>query len=335
VAAEFANQLDCHRAELMAHCYRMLGSRQDAEDVTQETLLRAWRGREAYAGNAAVRTWLFRIATNACIDQLRSRRRRPVTLETDAHPATTGATSPAAVPWLEPLPDALLASTTEDHLIARETVELVLVAAIQHLPPRQRAVLALRDVLGWSTAEVAAALDTTTTAVHSTGQRARATLRAQLPAERSDWSSRPEVSAAERAVLDRYIAAIEAGDDAAIGRLLHADVRVGHLPHAGGLVGDQPAAYARRDAVLAAWAPLLHADPPIAVRMLPATANRQPAVATYTRATGAATYEAFALSVFRIEQDLITEVVTFPASAVAAVGLPEQLTDEDSGLERQ
>ena len=264
-----------------------------------------------------MRTWLFRIATNACLDLLRTRRRRPVTLETDAHPATTGATSPAAVPWLEPLPDQLLRVDRRGAtLIARETVELVLVAAIQHLPPRQRAVLALRDVLGWSTAEVAAALDTTTTAVHSTGQRARATLRAQLPAERSDWSSRPEVSAAERAVLDRYIAAIEAADDAAIGRLLHADVRVGHLPHAGGLVGDQPAAYARRDAVLAAWAPLLHADPPIAVRMLPTTANRQPAVATYIRADRRPTYAAFALSLLRIEHDLITEVVTFPASAV-------------------
>ena len=302
MTADFGDQLERHRTELLAHCYRMLGSRQDAEDVTQETLLRAWRGRDGYAGAATVRTWLFRIATNACLDQLRSRRRRPVTLETDAHPSTTAPTSPAAVPWLEPLPDPLLAPTTDDQLIARETVELVLVAAIQHLPPRQRAALALRDVLGWSTAEVAAALETTTTAVHSTLQRARATLREQLPDERSDWSSRPEVSAAERAVLDRYIAAIEAADDAAIGRLLHADVRVGHLPHAGGLVGDQPAAYARRDEVVAAWAPLLHAEPAIGVRMLPTTANRQPAVVTYTSAAGASTYQAFAVSLLRIER---------------------------------
>jgi RNA polymerase sigma-70 factor, ECF subfamily len=335
VTADFGDQLERHRIELLTHCYRMLGSRHDAEDITQESLLRAWRGRETYAGDAAVRTWLFRIATNACLDLLRTRRRRPVTLETDAHPTTTGATSPAAVPWLEPLPDSVLTSTVEDRLVARETVELVLVAAIQHLPPRQRAVFALRDVLDWSTAEVAAALDTTTTAIHSTLQRARATLRSQLPAERSDWSSRAEVSAAERAVLDRYIAAIEAGDDAAIGRLLHPDVRVGHLPHAGGLVGDQPAAYAGRVAVVAAWAPLLHADPPIDVRLLPTTANRQPAVATYSRAPGAEEYQAFALNVLRIEQDLVTEVVTFPAATVGAFGLPERLTDEDPGPERQ
>ncbi len=335
MTTDFGDQLERHRTELLTHCYRMLGSRQDAEDVTQETLLRAWRGREAYAGDAAVRTWLFRIATNACLDLLRRRRRRPVTLETDAHPATTGATSPAAVPWLEPLPDTMLTPTAEDRLVARETVELVLVAAVQHLPPRQRAVFTLRDVLGWTTAEVADALETTTTAIHSTVQRARAALRAQLPAERSDWSSRPEVSAAERAVVDRYIAAIEAADDAAIGRLLHPDVRVGHLPHAGGLVGDQPAAYARRDQVVAAWAPLLHADPPIGVRLLATSANRQPAVATYIRAAGATDYSAFAVNVLRIEQDLITEVVTFPGTAVDAFGLPGRLSDEDLEPGRQ
>lgn len=329
MSADFGVELERHRSELLAHCYRMLGSRQDAEDVTQESLLRAWRGREAYAGAAGVRTWLYRIATNACLDLLRTRRRRPVTLETDVHPPTTGATSPAAVPWLEPLPDQLLTPTADDRLIARETVELVLIAAIQHLPPRQRAAFALRDVLGWSTAEVATALGTTTTAIHSTLQRARATLRAQLPEERSDWTSRPAVSTAERAVLDRYIAAIEAADDEAIGRLLHAEVRVGHLPHAGGLVGDQPAAYARRDEVVAAWAPLLHAEPAIGVRMHPASVNRQPAVVTYTRAAGAATYQAFAVSLLRIEQDLITEVVTFGAATVRDLGLPEQLTDED------
>ena len=126
-----------------------------------------------------------------------------------------------------------------------------------------------------------------------------------------------------------------AADDAAIGRLLHPDVRVGHLPHAGGLVGDQPAAYARRDQVVAAWAPLLHADPPIGVRLLATSANRQPAVATYIRAAGATDYSAFAVNVLRIDQDLITEVVTFPGTAVDAFGLPGRLSDEDLEPGRQ
>jgi RNA polymerase sigma-70 factor, ECF subfamily len=217
VAADFGDQLERHRTELLTHCYRMLGSRQDAEDVTQETLLRAWRGREAYAGEAAVRTWLFRIATNASLDLLRARRRRPVVLETEMHPPTTGPASPAAVTWLEPCPDKMLGS--DDRLIARETVELVMITAIQHLPERQRAVFALRDVLGWLAAEVAAALDTTTAAVNSAQQRARATLRAQLPAERSDCLH-PDRRRAGLRGLRRVAAAHRGGSD-------H---RGGHLP---------------------------------------------------------------------------------------------------------
>ncbi len=327
--ADFGDELEHHRAELLVHCYRMLGSRHDAEDATSETLLRAWRGREAYAGEAGMRTWLYRIATNACLDLLRARRRRSVVLETDAQPATVGTASPAGVTWLEPMPDDTVESA-EERLVGRETVELVMIAAIQHLPPRQRAMVVLRDGLGWSAAEVAQALDTTSAAVNSGLQRGRATLRAQLPGERSEWSSRPEVTADERAVLDRYIAAIEASDDDAVARLLHPEVRVGHLPHAGGQVGDEPAAYARRAAVVAAWAPLLHAAPPIAVRMRPVRANRPPAVASYVRPPGAAAYQAFAVSLLRIEDGLITEVVSFPGPEVTAFGLPEQLTDEES-----
>jgi RNA polymerase sigma-70 factor (ECF subfamily) len=244
-----------------------------AEDVTQETLLQAWRTRKSFQGNASLHTWLDRIATNACLDMLRARRRRPIVLERVAHPPTTGCMSPVAASWLEPIPDRLLdqASTPiEDVVGARETVELAVIAAIQYLPPRQRAVFALRDVLGWSARDTANALDSTVAGINSALQRARATIRGQLPAERSQWSTQANLSAEEREVAARFMAAIEAGDDTTIRTLLHDEVRVGHLPRAGGNVGDDPGVYAGADDVVRAWAPLLHVVDPIEIRMVAA-----------------------------------------------------------------
>lgn len=323
----FAASTEPHRPALLVHCYRMLGNLHDAEDVTQETLLRAWRTRASFEGNASMYTWLHRIATNACLDVLRRRRRRPVVLDAVTHPATTGAVSPVAAHWLEPIPDRLLdsaAASPEDAVVARETVELAMIAAIQYLPPRQRAVFALRDVLGWSAQDTAAALETTVVGVNSALQRARATIREQLPDERSQWSTRADVSPEERDVAARFMAAIETGDDAAIRGLLHPLARVGHAPGAGGNVTDEPAVYAEVDEIVRAWAPLLHAEEPIEMRMLPTQANRQPAVAAYTRPPDAGDFEAFSLTLLRIDDDeRVTEVVTFPAGVMAAFGLPK------------
>src|SRR5689334_11830767 len=188
-----AIELEPYRRELQVHCYRMLGSYEEAEDLTQETFLRAWRAREQYAERASVRAWLYRIATNACLDALEKRPREP--------------TPEGELAWLEPYPDALL---PDEVVVERETIELAFLIAIQHLPPRPRAVLILRDVLGWRAAATAELLGTTVVAVNSALQRARATLKERLPADRGAWTAAG--SPAERALLARYVAATEAGD---------------------------------------------------------------------------------------------------------------------------
>src|SRR4051812_6071341 len=179
----FSAVVERHRHELQVHCYRMLGSYEESEDLVQETFLRAWRRRETYAGRSTFRAWLYRIATNACLDALAAAPRR-------VRPAD----SEAEIPWLQPYPDELLdaAGPSEDEpdalVVAKETIELGFMVAIQYLPPRQRAVLILRDVLDWSAKDTAALLDASVTAVNSALQRAQATLRRRLPERRSDWA---------------------------------------------------------------------------------------------------------------------------------------------------
>src|SRR6478609_2003561 len=199
----FSAAVERHRRELQVHCYRMLGSFEESEDLTQETFLRAWRSRATYAGRASLRAWLYRIATNACLDALARRPRVP--------------TESGEVLWLQPFPDELLASIPADEgeepdavVVARETIELAFIVAIQHLAPRPRAVLILRDVLGWRASETAELLDTTVASVNSALQRARASLKEHLPERRSEWVS-SEVSAADRALLRRYVEACEQG----------------------------------------------------------------------------------------------------------------------------
>src|SRR4051812_47529525 len=208
--AEFAARAEQHRRELHVHCYRMLGSFEEAEDLVQETLLRAWRRRDRLERDEWFRAWLYKIATNACLDAIKSQGRRLPSLG-----------SFRDVPWLQPYPDRLLAEVAppdeepEAALLARETIELTFLAVMQRLPPRQRATLILRDVLDWPAEEVARTLELSVAAVNSALQRARATLREHLPADRREAWASPEVDEAERAALDGFIAAHEAGDAAA------------------------------------------------------------------------------------------------------------------------
>ena len=214
----FSALVERHRRELQVHCYRMLGSLEESEDLTQETFLRAWRRRETYAGRASLRAWLYRIATNACLDALEKRPRRP--------------SENGEVLWLQPIPDELLAELPSDaeepdaEVVARETIELAYMVAIQHLPPRSRAVLILRDALGWRARDTAELLEMSEAAVNSALQRARAGLKEHLPTQRSDWVG-AELDAADRALLEQYMHATELGDaklrgrHAGRGRALH------------------------------------------------------------------------------------------------------------------
>ena len=311
---DFDRMLERHRRELHVHCYRMLGSFTDAEDLVQETFLRAWRHRDQHEPGSNLRAWLYRIATNACTDLIRSRRRQ----------APAGA-NPSEVPWLQPYPDALLdqipdqATGPESATIARETIELAFITAIQALPPRQRAVLVLCAGLGWTAAEAAATLETTTAAVNSALQRARAVLRDRLPRDRSQWTAAP-LSAAEQDVLRRFIDAHERGDAAAARAMMRADI-VATMP-------PEPMVFRGR----AAMEPLLDrafGPPEIGGmgqwRARPTAANRLPAAACYLRRTGDSVFRAFKLDVLRIDGGQVAETTTFGSELFGAFGLPDVL----------
>ena len=313
---DFDSLLERHRRELQVHCYRMLGSFTDAEDLVQETFLRAWRHRDQHEPGSNLRAWLYRIATNACTDVIRSRRRQ----------VPVGGT-PAEVPWLQPCPDALLdqipdqAGGPESATIARETIELTFITAIQALPPRQRAALVLCAGLGWTAAEAADTLATSVAAVNSALQRARAVLRERLPRDRSQWTVAP-LSAAEQDVLRRFIDAHEQGDAAAARAMMRADI-VATMP-------PQPMVFQGR----AAMEPLLHRafGPPADGGMgqwlvRPTAANRRPAAACYLRRPGDSVFRAFKLDVLRTDGDQIAETTTFGPELFAAFGLPKVLPE--------
>ncbi|MGN6338833.1 sigma-70 family RNA polymerase sigma factor [Mycobacterium sp.] len=276
---DFVEQAAPFRAELIAHCYRMLGSVHDAEDLVQETYLRGWRGYPAFEERAALKTWLYRIATTACLRALENRARRVLpmgvgdgSIDPDADfDARAGAHS-----WLEPIPDAMMFKSPEDDVTAKQSVRLAVMTALQELPARQRAVLILRDVVQFSAAEVAELLETTPAAVNSSLQRARAHLAELSPAEES--MSEPG-DAERRELLDRYCAAFENADMAALTALLQADVRLEMPP--------MPVWFTGRDAVLRFLAGRALAAPGDIV-MIPTAANAQPAVAEYRRAADGA-----------------------------------------------
>jgi RNA polymerase sigma-70 factor (ECF subfamily) len=300
----------------------MLGSLEDAEDLVQETFLRAWRsrGRFGSGGRYAVRAWLYKIATNACLDVLRARSRR--VLPPDVAPAadpTILPSPPADLPWVQPYPDWLLDQATAPEeepgtvVVSRETIELAFIAAIQHLPPRQRAVLIVRDVLGWPAKEAAALLESTVTSANSALQRARATLRHRL-GERTQWRTDSEPSAEERELLRRYIDAHERADVDALAALLAEEARLTMPPH--------PTWYEGRAAILVAATQGF--EPTFGdLRSVPAWANRQPGVAHYLQAPGSARFEALAIDMLRIEDGRIGEITSFADSSYfPAFGLP-------------
>ena len=319
--AAFGGLVGRYRRELQVHCYRMLGSFEDSEDMVQETFLRAWRKRATFKGRSSFRAWLYGIATNACLDNLAAHPRRVARHE---RAGTSTVVLPSEVPWLQPYPDHLLeelAAGDDDPdaaVVAKETIELAFLATIQHLPPRQRAVMILRDVLGWSANDTAALLEHTVPAVNSALQRARATLRRRLPRRRLDWGAGAEASAEERALLQRYIDAHERSDAAAVAAMLSEDARVSMPP--------EPERYDGRDAVAALYAEVAFADSvPGDWRLLPTRANRQPAAANYRRRPGETEFRALALDVLRFEDGKLAEVIVFHPDLFAAFGLPPAL----------
>ncbi len=297
----------------------MLGSFEDSEDLVQETFLRAWRGRGTFQGRSNVRTWLYRIATNACLDTLASRARRilPSDVLPPADPNLIPGSPPDDLPWLQPYPDRLLASddAPDAEVVARETIELAFIAAIQHLPPRQRAALILRDVLGWSASESAALLELSVAALNSALQRARSGLRKYLPARRLDWTAEP--TDVERSVLRRYMAAMEHADGSAFANLLRADARM--------LMPPLAAWYDGRDAVVTASMLGLSTLGEGGIRMVETGANRQPAVAGYCREPDATKYSGLVLNVLRVEDGQLVDIIGFPPELFPAFGLPPTL----------
>jgi len=310
--AAFATLVERHRRELHVHCYRMVGSFEEAEDLVQETFLRAWRSRDTFAGGPGFRAWLYRIATNASLDAIRARSRRVASLS-----------SFAEVPWLQPYPDRLLDEVAPSEaepdavVVARETIELTFLAVIQLLPPQQRAVLILRDVLDWSAAEAAALLDTSVAAANSALQRARATLRERLPQAPADRSASADLSADERALLQGFIDTHERGDAAAAAAMLRDDVRVTMPPN--------PSLYQGVEAIMGLMRTAFDRESMGDWRLVPTRANRQPAAASYLRRPGDTVHRAFKLDVLRVEDGAIAEITTFSSDLFAAFGLAETL----------
>jgi RNA polymerase sigma-70 factor (TIGR02960 family) len=306
--AAFTDLTERHRRELHVHCYRMLASFDEAEDAVQETFLRAWRSRDSFDGSSMFRAWLYRIATNVCLDMIR---------RTSRH--LTSMHSYAEVPWLQPYPDAMLdeAAPTDEGpdavVVERETIELAFLAAMQLLPPRQRAALIARDVLGWHAAETATLLETSVAAANSALQRARATMQEHLPARRAEWSA-GESSPEERALLASFIDAHERGDAALAISIASQDLRITMPP--------APYFFEGLDSI----APLLqNALRDGEWRLVPTMANRMPTAASYLRKPGDSEFRGFKFDVLRIEDGKIAEITTFGAALFPAFGLPPTL----------
>jgi RNA polymerase sigma-70 factor (ECF subfamily) len=308
----FAALAQRHRRELHVHCYRMLASFDEAEDAVQETFLRAWRGRDSFDGSSQFRAWLYRIATNICLDMLRRSSRRLSRMH-----------SFAEVPWLQPYPDRLLDEVAPSDeqpdavVVERETIELAFLAAMQVLPPRQRAVFIVRDVLGWPAGEAASLLETTVAAANSALQRARATMQEHLPARRAEWSTR-ERSDEERALLARFIDAHERCDAAAAVAITAQDIRITMPPY--------PMLFEGLEAIAPLMERGLGVDRDGDWRLLPTKANRMPTAASYLRRPGDSEFRAFKFDVLHTKDGEITEITTFGAALFPTFGLPSTLT---------
>ena len=309
--AAFTDLAERHRRELHVHCYRMLGSFDDAEDAVQETLLRAWRSRDTFDGSALFRAWLYRIATNGSLDTIRRRSRQVPKL-----------TSFAEVPWLQPYPDRLLdeiapsAEEPDAIVVERETIELAFLATLQLLPPRQRAALIARDVLGWPASDTAEMLGTSVAATNSALQRARATMQEHMPRRRAEWSAGAP-SAEERLLLERFIDAHERMDAAAAISIAASDIRITMPPDMMCFDGLDTIAplleHAFGDGRDGDW------------RLVPTWANRMPTAASYLLRPGDTVFRAFKFDVLRVENGAIAEITTFGKGLVPAFGLAETL----------
>jgi len=323
-SAVFVADTEPFRRELLAHCYRMLGSIQDAEDLVQDTYLRAWRSYGGFEARSSVRTWLYQIATNGCLTELarRGRRMLPSGLYgPEQDPGTYPEEAKEEVHWLQPAPDTMVIPDSADPaaiVAAREGLRLALIASLQYLPPRQRAVLVLRDVLAFPATEVAVMLGTTTVSVKSALQRARARLRAVAPA--ADQVTEPTESRA-RELLDRYITAFENADAGALERLLLADATLEATPVRTWFAGRATCVPFLRNHVLGS---------PGDWRMLATGANGQPAAAVYTRGRQG-DYQAYGICVLTVTSRGIRHVRSFADSGLVTVfgfpGLPDFFGD--------
>ncbi len=323
----YGRLVEPYRRELHAHCYRMLGSLHDAEDALQDALLRAWRGLGRFEGRSSLRSWLYRIATNTCLDVIGKRPRRVLPIE---HGPTTDPYEGPGRPlsetvWIEPYPDQLAAAepTPDARYEQRESVELAFIAALQHLPARQRAALILRDVLGYSARETAAQLDTSTAAANSALQRARATMEDKLPDQSQQATLRDVGDAAIRAIVTRYTDAWERGDVDAVAGMLTADAALTMPPMATWFRGEGVLVFLRE------WAfsgRAYDAEGRRDVRVIPTTASAQPAFATYSRDAATGRYLPTVLQVLTLRGGRIEEITGFVSPPLfARFGLPEAL----------
>jgi RNA polymerase sigma-70 factor, ECF subfamily len=315
----FADQFEQHRAELRAYCYRMLGSPFEAEDAVQETFIRAWRGLENFEGRAALRSWLYRIATNVSLDLLngRERRARPMDLGPAREPVESNLNTLPEVTWIEPVPDGLLVAEGDpaEVAVSRETIRLAFVAALQHLPPRQRAVLILCEVLRWKASEVAELLDTSVASVNSALQRARATLEASNLSAADTSSS---VDEADAELLARYVQAFEQYDMDALISLIQEDATQSMPPYDLWLSG--------REDILRWWV-----GPGAGCRgsrvIQTVAANGSPAFGQYKPSDTGEGYDPWALQVLEISDGRIVEFTFFldTERVFPLFGLPLQL----------
>jgi RNA polymerase sigma-70 factor, ECF subfamily len=317
----FRRLVEPRRAELHAHCYRMLGSVHDAEDALQDVLLRAWRALPRFERRSSIRSWLYRIATNTCLDLI-ARRSRQRVLPIDYGPSSDPHAGPGAPliesVWVEPYPDAPDATYEQ-----RESVELAFIAALQHLPARQRAVLILREVLGFSAREVAESLETTVASVNSALQRARKTIDQRLPDQSQQATLRTLGDEQVRAIVERYMDAWERGDVDAIVALLAEEATLTMPPMATWFRGDEVVVF------LTEWAfsgRAYGAEGNRRVRVLPARANGQPAIATYSWDPERGSYLPTVLQVLTFDGAKVSEITGFvDPSVFPGFGLPETL----------
>jgi RNA polymerase sigma-70 factor, ECF subfamily len=317
----FRRLLEIYRGELHAHCYRMLGSVHDAEDALQDASLRAWRGLAKFEGRSSLRSWLYRIATNSCLNAIARRPKRVLPLDygpaSDPHDGPPGQPITETV-WIEPYPDERLGvedglASPEARYEQRESVELAFTAAVQHLPATQRAVLILREVLGFSAREVAESLDTTTASVNSALQRARKTVAERLPAESQQQTLRSLGDRKVREIVEAYMDAMSRGDVGKVVSMLAEDAAWSMPPLASWYRGDQIEGFLRIGPLSGEWR----------WRHVPVTVNGQAAAGSYAWHDAAGAYLPFALDVLTLRGDRIAEITSFITRALADADDPE------------